>query len=263
MENDGGVPFLTRKHLSFENGTAFSLSITMNGPAGGTVAIRGFTKEGPFNLKIPIVSTGVSQTNTFRIPDIPTMISVVDNAGNLKQGMLFAELRLVVNETASYALCSGWVYKNKSISYPAIQSAESIPDRGEFAEMAPGSAPAAGAQISFPLIAGYAYRITDFVVDLTTNATVANRRASFGFTAFGNDHYIMPSLIDQLASTHYYYYGGIKNATAALVGTAIHIEIPQELWVKNTDTFFSTVVNMQAGDQWGICTLVVERFITS
>ena len=263
MENDGGLPFLTRKQLSFENGTAFSLSITMNGPAGATIAIRGFTKEGPFNLKVPIVTTGVSQTNTFRIPDVPIAISVVDNAGNLKQGMLFAELRLVINETPSYALCSGWVYKNKSLSYPAIQNAESIPDRGEFAEVASAAQPAAGAEISYTFDAGYTYRIIDFRADLQTAVAVANRRATFGITFAGNDHYIMQALVDQAASLTYKYRGSIKAGQSTIVGTDPLVEIPQECWTKGSEIFFTSTKNIQAADQWSVITLVVERFITN
>lgn len=262
-DSDKGLPFTTRKMLAFENGKAFSLSITLNGPTAGEVAVRGFTKEGFFNLKVPIVSAGVSQTNTLRIPDIPVFVSVVDSLGTMTQGQCFAALRLQIDGTNSYELCSGWVYKNKSLSYPSIQNAENIPGRGHFATIAPAGNPAVGAEVSFTLAAGYVYHILGFRVSLTAGPTIGTRRVKFGFTISGNDHYYMTSLVDQAATDIRQYYGNRRAGWTAVVGTTIGVELADELWAAGGDTFFTNTVNLKADDQFSAIELVVERFIFS
>lgn len=263
MDEINALPFLTRKMLSFENGTTFGLSLTYNGPSGGTIEIRGITKEGFFSYKIPITSNNVSTTVTFGLPDIPVFISVVDSAGNMRQGQTFVELRLTLNGTQSYALCSGWVYKYKSISYPAIQNAETIPGRGNFNTIAPGSDPAVGQNLSYTFPTGATYRILGFRLSMDTSATVSNRRVKVGITFAGNDHEYMFSQVDQAASLTRNYYGGIQVSQAAAIGSEIGMAIPQECWAKGGDTFFSNVTNLQAGDQVRSLELLVESFINS
>ena len=256
-------PFLTRKMLAFEQATAFGLNLSLNGRLGQTVAIRGFTKEGTFNLKIPVVADGVPQTNTFKIPDIPIFISVVDALANASQGDCYVELRLTVNDVTAYALCSGWVYKNKSVSYPQTASPDSTPNRGRFSFETPPADPAVGTQFSYTLPTGWRYRIIDIVFALQTSATVANRRMMCGFTVSGNDHFYMYSQIDQVASLTRQYRGAIQKAQSAAIGTSIGFEIPQDLWITGGDVFFTNVQNLQAGDELMTLEILVEKFIIS
>ena len=256
-------PFLTRKMLAFQEGAVFGLSITLNGPAGATVAIRGFTKEGPFNLKVPIVTNGTTQVNTFKIPDIPVMLAVVDNLGNLTQGHLYAEVRLTVNDVTQYALCSGWVYKSKSISYPITQAPEMVPGRGRFTTITPSAPPAAGADINFTPETGFTYHLIGFRATLTTSATVATRRVRFYCTLAGNEEMEMFSLVDQVASLDRYYWGSQQAASVAAINQDIIVQIPIDTWLNSGDNFRSKTLNLQAGDSWDQIELVVEQFITT
>lgn len=255
-------PFLTRKMLAFEQGTTFGLNITSRSNLGAVIAIRGLTKEGPFNLEILYNSAGAVQTNNLRIPDIPIMISVVDKDGTLLQGMCFVELSLTINNTKSYALCSGWIYKNKSISYPQTESMDTIPGRGFFSLYQTTANPAAGANWDETLGQGIQYRILGFRAKLTTGADVANRRVMFYTTNGGLEQNDMFSLVDQPANTAYTYYASIQPAQTQVLGNRIIMSVPNELWLKGGHHFKSLVANLYPGDQWSDLEFLMEEFLT-
>lgn len=260
-KEDGKPTFLTRKQLAFENGTAFGLSVTIKGLAASDVEIRGFTKEGPFTFRNRIVTTGVAQTAVFRIPDIPTLISVVDLTGSQSQGDCYVDLNLTVNGTKSFALCSGWVYKTKSISYPATSNADYIPTRGKIVNISAPANPAAGAEFNFVLPSGYKYKILAVSCFLTTSAAVATRRAKFILTINGETQYYMFSLIDQVASLQRHYRGAIQASQTVVAGNKIGFQIPDEMWTDGGESFQSETEGIQAADQWSTLMLTVERFI--
>ena len=119
MEPFSSLPFLVRKMLTFEHNAVFSLRIVSQGNAARRIHIRGITKEGPFVFAHTTDAGGFFATEDFRIPDVPIMVSVVDQSTAFKQGECYVTLSLMVNGNVLYDLCSGLVYNNKGVSYPA------------------------------------------------------------------------------------------------------------------------------------------------
>lgn len=258
--NNFKVPFLTRKMLSFEHATTFSVRIRSKSFANSTVTIRGFTSEGVFNFNHTVVNTALTQSQTFRIPDIPIMLCVADEVNILNQGETFVTVDLLINGDKVAELCSGLVYQSKGISYPATNILDKRPGGGQLTYVA-GTNPAAGAEIVEFVPSNEVWRIMAAKFTLTTDANVANRRVHLffqtggtGITRFYND-------IDHAASlARIYNFSQHSDMVDREDNTQIMAPMPQNIILINGVRIATSTTNKQAGDQFSSISFYVERW---
>lgn len=258
------VPFLTRKMLAFENGVAFGLKLQIQSDTTFTVAIRGMTREGVFTLKFPVTGDSANKTQTFRIPDLPIMVSVSDDGGSLSQGSCYAALSLTANGDVIETLCAGLLNQGKGIAYPN-QDLKDQREGGGSIQSKVSSDPAANTEISVTVPVGEMWRIISAEFRLVSDANAANRRVHLVFTdPQGIDGIHCFALVDQTASQTIKYsvakYGG---STDELDNNVNLISLPDEMWVNQGGTISTATTNRQVGDNFGVMTILYEKFFVA
>lgn len=263
MENDGdkGLPFPTRKMFSFQEGKTFGLRIKSQANIASTIYIRGMTKEGIFTYKHVTTNDGIVQTDNFRIPDVPIFVSVIDELGAYTQAKLYVELSLTINNDQLFALCAGWVYYQKSISYPAVSNPDKRPGQGQF-RLYTNAQPAAHTEHQWVVPDGQTCRIIGVQVNLVTDANVANRRVHLQCTSGGDYVFDLTTAIDQTASlTRKYWASAAPYGPGAVVNTSIYVPLPANVILMGSNTIETLCDNFQAGDRYSSMKIYVEQLI--
>jgi len=254
------TPFVNRDMLRFEGTATFGLRIRTVSVGALNVQIKGMTREGPFTYTHTTTGTGTFDIQEFRIPDVPIMVSVVDQFGQFLQGGCYVTLSLTVNGDIMYELCSGQVFGGKSISYPNVSSELPRPTGGLIYDIL-NTAPAAGVNIGYTVPAGQTWRIIACSAELVTSAAVANRRARIEMTSDSFVKAFGQSTIDQTASqTRRYCAANYGTVQSELAGTFIAVNIPGGVLLPENSTIFTQTINIQAGDQWTGMSLLAEVF---
>lgn len=258
-ENDLHLPFLTRHMLEFAHGLSFSLRITTQADNNYTLTIRGMTREGVFSFNVLTVADGSATTTDFRIPDVPIIVSVFDRDGYFDQGACYVSLSLVANEDILYQLCSGFVYKAKTIGYPRTTDLDIRPGGGKI-EWITSDNPVAGTEASITCPNSEQWRVLAVHIELTTDATVANRRLHVLFGA-ANRRMNAISYTNQTASqTINYSVIQFGSATDQSDDGRNMLSMPSDMWISGTEIVGTDTTNIQAGDDFGIMRVCVEKF---
>lgn len=251
MDNNLAVPFLTRDMLAFQEGTAFTLQITAQSLTGVPITIRGITKEGSFTLKHTPSVDGSLTVETFRVPDIPILLSVIDALRAYKQNDCYVEISLLANGQQIASLCSGYVYNQHSISYPNTNNIDIRPTQGRLLDRFHAD-PAAGAEINYPMTFKTRVKPIGLTFTLTTSAAAANRRVHVRFLDVGDYPYAdMVSDIDQTAGTTKTYWVNQNPAMPVRqVGNNIYIPMILGAMLEQQCSIVTVTDNLQAGDQF-------------
>lgn len=254
------LPFLTRKMLSFEHATAFALQVVSQASVSSTITIRGATREGVFTLSQTLAADGSQTTSTFRLPDIPIWISVIDTEGNSEQGDCFITVNLLINDDIAWCLVSGLVYAQKGITWPNNTMEDLKPGHGRI-KVVLGSDPAAGAEISETVPNGRAWKIHTLRLNLVTAVAAAARRVHVVITSAGLPILDVFSDIDQAASENRMYsvanFGGTDDSAD---DNDILIPFPKDLILPENTTITTQTTNLQAADNWAAPNLFIEEF---
>lgn len=249
--------------LSFEHAQAFTLRVNVQASTVTTLDVRGITREGSFTFKITTVADQTIDTFDFRIPDFPILLSVSTTTLSIVQGQIYAAALLVVNGDIIFEFCSGLIYGSKSISYPSNNTLDQIPGGGQITQST-GFAPADGANASITITSGQIWRVHSVRFQLTTNATVANRRVHLVFEGAVARQFECFSDIDQTASlTRVYFcapYGALPDSTDDI---KILVPIPDPIWMTSGTTIDTSTVNLQAGDVHSGLSVQREAFFRS
>lgn len=258
--NNQSLPFLTRKMLDFEHATVFSLRIRSKSLINQKVQIRGMTQEGVFTLSHTLITTGVEQTETFRIPNIPIMVCVTDEGNLITQGFAYITLDLLVNGDKLLELCSGLVYQSKSISWPITNTSDKRPDGG-FLTTVTGTNPAAGADIIETVPTNEIWKLKSIRVRFVTDANVANRRIQLFFNINGT--YVSTSFadVDQAASlARIYTFAPYGVLPATSYSDKILVVIPDNIVMTGGSTIETLTTNKQATDNFDSPIVYVEKY---
>lgn len=261
MNPDGlGLPFLTRDMLAWKGNATFSLRIATQCIVATPIAIRGFTKEGPFTLQHTTAAGGGVTTQEFRIPDIPIMVVVDDFENGFNQGDLRAVLSLVVNGDLCYELCSGLVYSGKGISWPTNYSTDARPN-GARHQVKSITAPAAGAEFTTTVDSQEVWQIIGLSFRFVAAAAAASRRVHVIFEEGSNDIVHCFSSVDQIISENKFYtcapYGAVPDETD---GENILIPIPPGHIIGGGGKVKSKTTAINAGDQFSSINLIIDRW---
>lgn len=259
------LPFLFRKMLAFQEGSAFSLVLKGITTISDDLTIRGFTKEGPFTLKYRTVGDGNPETKTFRIPDVPIFIQISDESLHFPSQSTYFNLFLAIDGSIVGQMCAGNVSIGQSISYPITQFTQARPGGGFLRTATVGSAPGAGSDFGDSLCGdGLTWRIMGFRMKLITDANVANRRVHFIFKHTGTSKIIQEyfSDIDQTASqTINYQIQPVGVIPDSLDSGVIIVPMPANLIVNAAIELNTLTVNKQAGDQWAAPVFYAEEWL--
>jgi hypothetical protein len=255
---DSNLPFLSREQLSFQENTAFAIKIRSVAVGAGIIKIRGFTKEGAFSfIHIPNVA-GTEKTEIFNLPDIPIMLTIDDEGKSFLRGACYIRATLLLNGATTYQLAAGYVAGLTSLSYPSVQSDDSSLFKGN-----PGlilsANPAAGAEVTKPLLTYYDYLIHSIRVTLVAAAAAASRRVHMTVVSGGNIIYDFCSPTDQIISETktYMFQPAIDNGTPTNADI-IFVPIPDNLIIPGGSAITSATLNINAGDDYGVMTIYGE-----
>jgi len=250
--------------LDYGRDAKFELSVVHRATLAGDLKLRFISKSG-FSEFVFTTDTGTEpDTNNFQIDDIPIYLSVVDDAGGFRQGENFIQVFLRINGEVIYELCSGFVYKQKSISFPVSNQNDIIPGRGFFVTRTGTINPAAGNDLSDLVPGNRLWHVLSLWVELVTDSTVTTRTMSVQFSTAGSAEWSATSSITQTASLTRRYMLNIRGAPVTTSYSIVNeVNLPSDIWLPGGSTIATIVNNLQAGDNISNFTIFVEEFLNN
>lgn len=254
------LPFLTREMLKFGNLTPMKIRLNVAADIIGTLILRGITRSGMINLEGRTSADGKLNTTEIGIDDFPIILSVTDKSKFFSPKQCWVSVELEMFDHEIITMCSGFVYLDKGVSYPAITQEDNIPGKGFITEEVTLN-PAAGAEILETVPAGEKWLIHSLSVTLVTDASGGTRKPHF---VFRNDNG---------ATVRIFSYANIATSKTTLLSVAqfgqiadaddnnvVPIVLPPNLWMLPAGTITTDTNGIMGGDNYGGMTLVVEKF---
>jgi hypothetical protein len=136
---------------------------------------------------------------------------------------------------------------------------QDIPDiHGELLTLSSAD-PAAGAEISYTLPAGFRYQILSVQATLVTDATVANRFPALTINDGANDvaAYMAGTAQTATQTVAYQFAPGLNSYQASL---RTHAPIAADMILKGGNIIKTVTTGIVAGDNWGIARIRVMRW---
>lgn len=254
-------PFLTRKMLDFEHGTAFDLEVNVTSPGSlGTLKITGATKAGPFSFEVEPTG-GIAETFTLNVPDVPIFTTAHVSSNVVTYGDMWVSVYLRANQVRILKMYAGYVTTLNALAWPYPATVGETKDRPAFAVLGT-NAPAAGAEATITVPAGEMWRVHSVTMSLVTSSTVANRRVhlTMGGGA-GVRRLRMFGAQDQAASlTYNYFFQGVPNVADEFDNNVVQVAIPTGVMLYAGNVIQTVTTNIQAGDDFGTVTAWGELF---
>lgn len=249
--------------LAFEHGIKIELGVIFQASVASELIIRGLTREGPFTFKTTTTSSGTTSGPDFALPDFPIMVEVSDNNGAFRPGECYVKLFLRINGDTVMDLGGGYIYNQRSISYPRVQNDELRPGGGAI-KIITGSNPAAGSEISVTVPNGRLWKILSLRAQLVAAAVAVSRRPHLVINDGTNDIVDAFGTIDQTT-------GQTRNYTFAEFGALpdetddndILVPIPSSILLPESFVIKTQTTNLDAGDNWGAPILLVEEYLNN
>lgn len=261
MENFQSLPFITRKMLSFENASTFSILVESRAGNAGGITIRGATREGMFTLQHVTTNDYSLSSEIFSLPDIPIWISALDTNGSQVSGDCYVAISLRINQDRVYQLAAGYVYKIEGVNWPATNIKESSVTKGQLLRVV-SSDPAAGSELTLAVPSNTMWRVKAVQFTLVTGAVAASRIIHLQFSIGGSVMYDCISNTAQLISTQreYYCYPNLVGGSAA-ENTSIIIPIPEGILMKDGDEIATVTTAFNALDNFNTMRVLVEQYV--
>jgi len=255
------ISFLTRKMLKFEHGVAFDLQLSLFSNDTNAFSIIGMTREGIFKFNVIPAATGNEETFTFRIPDIPTFVTVFTTSGLVERGDLWGTLFLRANGERILKLASGYISKQSGLNWPITQSESELAGGGNFKTVL-STDPAAGANASYTVPDNEHWIFHCMRIRLVTDATVTNRRMHLSLPFGGGSDMLQAfPLVDQAASATYdYYFGNFGTIMDELDDNKVLVNIPANFHINGGTSILTAVLNLQAGDNMSAMYMGIEQY---
>lgn len=246
--------------LKYGNDTQLKLRLVAGASSVGKVTLNGFSRSGVIELRLSTTADGLRVENTVGIDDFPIWLSVLDEEGDFSQGECWASVQLLMNEDQGVQMCSGFVYGHKGIAFPGGDKADPLPNRGFITEVA-STDPAAGVNTSITVPAGELWLFHIGQVDFITDATSATRTPRLIITQPSGLETRLTSGATQSASQNMrWHFAKFASGTDTNDNQDKSIAVPHQMYVLPGGTIESGSEGLQAGDNWGIMSLVVEKF---
>lgn len=254
-------PFLSRNQLNFQEATSFAISIRSIAAAAGTVAIRGFTKEGMFVFSHTPNSNKTEKIDTFFLPDAPIMLTIDDETKSFAQGECFIRATLVLNKTSIYQLAAGFVAGKHGLCWPAVNAEEAELTKGKITTVVSAD-PTSNTELSLTVPAGETWKVRALRFEFVTTSIATSRRVHVVFTVNGAKVFETFSATDQIISQDKIYscFPG-ADMTAPTNDNDILIPIPDNLILPPAAVITTETVNFNADDDFGAMTALIERSV--
>lgn len=259
-QNGLTLPFISRSQLHFEHGNAFSLELEYMANVASEILIVGYTREGIFKFADTHTGNSTIDTTTFRIPDIPIQLSVHTITGTVERGEVWATLFLTINGERVAKLCSGYVSRQQSLTYP-VQVIPSNFERPGIVRSITGTDQAANTEISETVPVNVAWLVHSFTYTLVTDATAATRSSNLQITDGTNIVMQFHCQGTQTASDtkRYHWIRKGSREDASSDGTRLG-DLPLDIILPAGFVIQTTTNNRQTGDNYGAPQILVEEF---
>jgi len=261
MDDLKSLPFLTRKMLAFEHALVFSLRLTERSMAVKNLTIRGITREGLFSFKVATVGTAVPTASSFRIPDIPIMVSVIDEDGSIFQGDVYVTLELMANGDRMYGLLAGFVEGGKELSFPVPNTQDPLPNRGRITQTTQITM-TIGEEMEIMVPFHAVWRVIAVAFKLNTSAIVADRIVELEFENYKFQLIRCVQDAKQTASQlRHYSAASFGRTPASWTSNEYIITIPNDMWLTGDSRIKTMTQGFQGNDQFRDCSALVEQFL--
>jgi len=173
---------------------------------------------------------------------------------------LWVSISLLMGEVRVAELCSGFVTREKGVSWPPTNNKDPIPNRGSFVTKTSAN-PAVNTEISLSVPQGEIWHVLYGSATLVADSTAASRRVHFIFApSDGASVDLWGTSIQTLSQTRKYNLSQLPGKIDGADNDDLAIPIPIEMWLDGGSTITTETQNIQAGDDWSALQLVVERF---
>jgi hypothetical protein len=263
MDNVAGsiFPFLHRSLLRYGNRSQLQIQIKSQANAAQELKVRSLNRDNISEFSHTTNSDGTIATDTFGISDIPVLLTVKDDGGNFTQGDCYVTVSLLVNGEIVYELCSGVVYTQKGLSYPANNSENAIPGRGRFRWVSVSN-PSAGQAAFITVPTGRVWKIITVACELQTDSTVATRTPSLAFRD-SNDNNIAfagPATTITADKDYFYFYANYGYDPTDIASDTQLASLPQNIYLPEAYYILLDHVLRKSGDQYANVGALVEEF---
>jgi hypothetical protein len=256
------LPFVIRDMIKTGKSHKLEIIVTSQAFAAATVKIRLVSQDGISKFMHTNVGNGIPNSSIFQITDIPVYLSAINDDALLRQGDIYVTVSLRLDGEIVTQLCSGFVYKQKGISWPVSNSVDVNPGKGDIRWVA-GVNAAAGAEAQDTVPAGELWRIISARVSFVTDATVASRRVHFIFDSFVTGQMRFWGNTDQTATqTMVYNLSNLGVVQSETNSGMIAINISPEIYVPSGGVCGTLTTNIQAGDNFAAISYQIESFFT-
>lgn len=242
-----------------------------NSAAGVRLRISGRVHAAP-GVIVPFSATHIPNTDRSAVTSVITMplgellnAIVYAETGSPQTGQTF--VRVAVRRGAGGAfdrlgvLIQGTVTANSARAFPG-SVVQSPVDVEPFVRTITGTAPAAGLNFGESCPAGARWEVLRVMNQLTTSGAAANRYPQFRAVQNGvRTVTVDPAGAAAAVSSWDYMWAPNLTPIAALTGTVYQQPFPDRLLFVGGDFFFSSTVNLQAGDQWAQPMFVVREWL--
>lgn len=254
--------FLNRDMLDFKHGSAWSLVLDLFSESSGNIVIRGMTKEGRFEFIQPVGSGSLQQQFVYGISDIPIFVTVTASHIDIGVNASHIQLTLGLNGTRLFVLCSGYPRQSKNLTWPSIQSVDTLSDRGQLVALT-GTNPGAGVQISVTVPPKNWWLIKSLFATLVTNATGGNRRPTLQITVNGIIVLLCSAgtVTTANSTVRYSWADGLGLLTDGQ-NLISNTPLPRELLLPPGSIIDIIDAEFSAGDNWSAPNLYVQRYLS-
>lgn len=255
-------PFLTRDMLKYGRTVEIGISVTTQNTIEIPLFVTVLTRSGYSTFKATGNGDGEPNTDIFKLDDIPIMVSLSVDSNDCLPGEFYASCELVIAGNILHTLCAGYVYFNKSVSYPTANTEPVINmSGGTFTVTVPD--PAAGADLNYPIPSWMRYRIIAMSFDFTTSAAVASRYMKVSFaTEDGMTVVATHNFVHLVGVARHYTVAHFGAYLADAFGGYTMVNIPADLWLDTNGSIKTIIEAIQAGDQIANVRLLVQRCFT-
>ncbi len=248
---------LNANSLPFAGATTFTVRARLL-RADGTIT--------PFE-KILATTTGSGALNIPLAEGFLLSLSVLVSSvgGASPVGQVYIQVHLTrgfPNPTLITMLISDYANANYLATWPGGRFAQAQQGRGNIRAIV-GTDPAAGAEISESVPAQTRWRLIAIFAQLTTSITVATRTVSWVLDDGVNTYWRAISFGTQGASLTQSYEAGTFGSSG-IQGNTLSMEgLPYPCWMTSTFRIRTLTTNLQAGDNWGPPTYLVEEWVNA
>jgi len=228
-----------------------------------TIHLHGFTRDGLIDQTFKSSGDRSLIKQTFRIPNFPISLEVASETTGVKHGQCYARVGLRLAGFFVCLLAAGYITDNNSINWPPYVH-EPMGSGPGYLNRVDGTDPAAGSEVSHSVPTNAMWELLGIRLQLTTDATVANRRVHIIIDDGSVALLDIPVGLDQTANLTYWYYL-FTNAPllTAAVGRVVNAPIPPGLRLKEGWRIRTSTTNLQAGDNWAAPRFYVKEWVVT